>query len=77
MSNSIYTIKVSPEYKDFAVALLATVSVLIVLHLLMSGQTKMGLVGGLFNEPFSDTFSKILVSLAFYYLVVRKIVSIE
>jgi|SaaInlStandDraft_1057018.scaffolds.fasta_scaffold01999_6 hypothetical protein len=77
MSDSIYTIHVSPEYKDFARALLATISVLIVLHLLMSDQKKMGIVGGLFNDPFSDTFSKILVSIASYYLVVKKIISIE
>lgn len=77
MSYSIYTIHVSPEYRDFSRALLATISVLIILHLLMSGQKNMGIIGNLFNDPFSDTFSKILVSISCYYLVIRKIVSIE
>lgn len=77
MSDSIYTIHVSSEYRDFSRALFATISVLIVLHLLMSGQKKMGIVGNLFNDPFSDTFSKILVSISFYYLVVKNLVSIE
>ena len=73
---SIYTIKVIPEYKDFAKTLLAVIVILITLHLLMSGQKSTGLIGSMFNSPFSDTFSKILVSIAFYYLVFRKIINI-
>ena len=73
---SIYTISVSPEYKDFANTLMAVTVILIVLHLLMAGQTSTGLIGSMFNEPFSDTFSKILISVAFYYLVFRKVVTI-
>jgi len=73
---SIYTIHVNPEYVDFANTLFATIVVLIVLHLLMAGQQSTGLIGSLFNTPFSDTFAKILVAIAFYYLVFRKIVKI-
>ena len=73
---SIYTICVVPEYKDFARTLLAATVILITLHLLMSGQKSTGLIGSMFNSPFSDTFSKILISIAFYYLVFKKIVII-
>ena len=73
---SIYTIRVNPEYVDFANTLMATTVILIVLHLLMAGQNSTGLIGSLFNEPFSDTFTKILIAIAFYYLVFRKIVTI-
>ena len=73
---SIYTIFVVPEYKDFARTLLAATVILITLHLLMSGQKSTGLIGSMFNSPFSDTFSKILISIAFYYLVFKKIVII-
>jgi hypothetical protein len=72
---SIYTIHILPEYRDFASSLLFAVTILITLHLLMSNQKSTGLLGSLFNEPFSETFCKILVSLAFYYLVVREIIS--
>ena len=73
---SIYTISVFPEYKEFAKTLFAVTVILITLHLLMSGQKSTGLIGSMFNSPFSDTFSKILISVAFYYLVFRKIVTI-
>lgn len=73
---SIYTIKVAPVYKEFANTLLAVTVILIVLHLLLAGQRSTGLIGSMFNSPFSDTFSKILISVAFYYLVFRKIVTI-
>jgi hypothetical protein len=73
---SIYTIKINPEYKDFANTLMAVTVILIVLHLLMTGQKSTGLIGSLFNSPFSDTFSKILISIAFYYLVFRKMVTV-
>lgn len=74
---SIYTIRVNPEYVDFTNTLLATTVFLIVLHLLMAGQRSTGLIGSFFNEPFSDTFAKILVAITFYYLVFRKIVKIS
>ena len=73
---SIYTIHIVPEYREFARTLLAVTVILIALHLLMSGQRSTGLIGSMFNSPFSDTFSKILISVAFYYLVFRKIVNI-
>lgn len=73
---SIYEIRVNPEYVDFANTLLATTVILIMLHLLMAGQRSTGLIGSLFNTPFSDTFAKILVAIAFYYLVFRKIIKI-
>jgi hypothetical protein len=73
---SIYTIKINNEYKDFANTLMAVTVILIVLHLLMAGQKSTGLIGSLFNSPFSDTFSKIMISIAFYYLVFKKIVTV-
>ena len=73
---SIYTIRINPEYKDFANTLMVVTVILIVLHLLMTGQKSTGLIGSLFNSPFSDTFSKILISIAFYYLVFRKMVTV-
>ena len=73
---SIYTIYVSPEYKEFTNTLTAVTVIIIMLHLLMTGQRSTGLIGSMFNSPFSDTFSKILISIAFYYLVFRKIVTI-
>ena len=73
---SIYTIKVNPEYREFITTMLAVISIIIFLHLLMSGQKSTGLIGSMFNSPFSDTFSKILISVAFYYLVFRKVVMI-
>ena len=75
-NNSIYTIYVSPEYKEFANALLAVSIISIMLHLLMANQTSIGIIGGVFNSPFSDTFAKLLVSIAFYYLVFKKLVSV-
>lgn len=74
---SIYTISVVPEYKEFTKTLLAVIVILLTLHLLMSGQKSTGLIGNMFNSPFSDTFSKILISLAFYYLVFKKIITIN
>jgi hypothetical protein len=78
MSNndSIYTIYVSHEYKEFANALLAVSVISIVLHLLIANQTSIGIIGGLFNSPFTDTFAKLLVSIAFYYLVFKKLVAV-
>jgi hypothetical protein len=73
-NNSIYTIHVSPEYKEFTNTLLAVSVISIILHLLMANQTSIGIIGGVFNSPFSDTFAKLLVSIAFYYLVFRKLV---
>jgi hypothetical protein len=73
---SIYTIKINHEYKDFANTLMAVTVILIVLHLLMAGQKSTGLIGSLFNSPFSETFSKIMIAIAFYYLVFRKIVTV-
>jgi|LakMenEpi03Aug12_release.lakeMendotaPanAssembly.Ray.scaffolds.fasta_scaffold604619_2 hypothetical protein len=73
-NNSIYTIYVSPEYKEFTNTLLAVSVITIILHLLMANQTSIGIIGGVFNSPFSDTFAKLLVSIAFYYLVFRKLV---
>ena len=73
---SIYIIKINPEYKDFANTLMFVSVILIVLHLLMTGQKSTGLIGSLFNSPFSDTFSKIIISISFYYLVFRKIVTL-
>jgi len=75
-SDAIYTIKVSPEYRDFAQTLLATLSILLCLHVLLSGQRSTGLIGSVFNTPFSDTLAKVVVSIAFYYLVVRRLVVI-
>lgn len=75
-SYSIYTYHVLPEYKDFINTIVATTIIFITLHLLMSGQKNIGLIGNLFNSPFSETFSKVLISLAFYFLVFRKIISI-
>jgi len=76
-SYSIYTIKVAPEYRDFARALKATVVILLCLHVLMTGQSSTGLVGAVFNSPFSETLAKVMLSIAFFYLVVRKIAMIE
>ena len=76
INNSIYTVSILPEYKEFASSLLAISSILIVLHLLMSNQKSVGFIGKVFNSPFSDTFMKILVSISFYYLVVKKLVII-
>jgi hypothetical protein len=74
---SIYTLKVSPNYKDLARALLFVVSVLLMLHVLMAGQPQAGLTGFMFNGSFSETLAKVMVALAFYYLVVRKIIHIS
>ena len=73
---SIYTVHVAPVYREFANTLMGVTVILIVLHLLMAGQKSTGLIGSMFNSPFSDTFSKILISVAFYYLVFRKVVTI-
>jgi hypothetical protein len=73
---SIYTIRINPEYKDFANTLMTVAIILIVLHLLMTGQKSTGLIGSLFNSPFSETFSKIFISISFYYLVFRKMVTV-
>ena len=73
---SIYTIIINPEYKDFANTTMIVTVILIVLHLLMANQKSIGLVGNLFNSPFSETFSKILIAIAFYYLVFKKLVEI-
>ncbi len=74
--SSIYTIHINPEYKDFTNTILAISIILIALHLLMSNQKTIGIIGRLFNSTFSDTFAKILVAISFYYLVFKKIVSI-
>ena len=74
MSTSIYTIHISPEYKDFVNTISAVSIIFIVLHLLMANQKSIGIVGKMFNNPFSDTLSKLLVSIAFYYLVFRKLI---
>lgn len=74
---AIYTIQVSPEYKDFAQTLLATISILLCLHVLLSGQKSTGLIGSTFNPPFSDTLTKVIISISFYYLVVKKIIAFE
>jgi hypothetical protein len=73
---SIYTVRINPEYKDFANTLMAVMVILLVLHLLMAGQKSTGLIGSLFNSPFSETFSKILIAISFYYLVFRKMVTV-
>jgi hypothetical protein len=75
-SSAIYTVKVAPAYRDLAQALLATSVVLLTLHVLLSGQRSTGLIGSMFNSPFSETLAKVIVSIAFYYLVVRKLVTI-
>lgn len=75
-SSSIYTIKISSEYRDLARSLLASLSILLFLHVLLSGQKSTGLVGSMFNSPFSDTLSKVFVSIAFYYLVIKRLVNI-
>ena len=75
LTNSIYTIHVEPLYKDFINTITATLVVLIFLHILMSGQKSTGLIGCIFNIPFSDTLSKILISITFYYLVFKKIIT--
>ena len=74
---SIYTINVLPEYVELANILMAVTVILIVLHLLMAGQKSTGLIGSIFNAPFSDTLAKILISIAFYYLVFRKLITIK
>lgn len=75
-SSAIYTVHIANEYRDFAVALLATFVILLTLHVLLSGQHSTGLVGSMFNSPFSETLAKVIVSIAFYYLVVRKLIQI-
>ena len=75
--SSLYTVHVADEYRDFATALLATFSVLLVLHILLSGQRSTGLVGSMFNSPFSETLTKVVVAISFYYLVVKKIVRFD
>jgi hypothetical protein len=76
-SSAIYTIHIASEYKDFAQALIATLSIMLMLHVLLSGQKSTGLIGSMFNSPFSDTLAKVIVSIAFYYLVVKKILIIK
>ena len=72
--DTIYTIKIAPQYRDFARSLLFAVSVILMLHILMAGQNDIGFLGNMFNGSFSETLAKIMVSLAFFYLVVRKII---
>lgn len=74
--NSIFTIHVAEQYREFSRTLFAVLIILLVFHVLMSGQNSTGLIGGLFNRPFSETLSKILVAIAFYYLVSCKIIRI-
>ena len=75
--DSIYTIYVNPEYVEFTNCILAVMAIFIVFHLLMAGQKSIGLIGSIFNLTFSETFSKLLVSITFYYLVFRKFISIK
>lgn len=76
MDQSIYTIHISPDYRDLAKALLATSTILLTLHILLSGQRSTGLIGSVFNVPFSETLTKVIVAIAFYYLVVYRLVRI-
>lgn len=72
--NTIYTVKIAPQYRDFARSLLFAISVVLMLHILMAGQSDAGFLGNMFNGSFSETLAKVMVSLAFYYLVVRKVI---
>ena len=75
-NSSIYTFYANSEYKELINILLQIIVILVVFHLLMSNQKSIGLVGGMFNSTFSDTFAKLLISVSFYYLIFKKIINI-
>ena len=75
--SSIYTIHVVDEYRDLIKNLFFVLVILVPLHRLMADQKAIGIAGGLFHPAFSETLAKVFVVVAFYHLVVKRIVSIE
>lgn len=75
--SAIYTIHVADEYRDLIKNLFLVIVFLVPLHLLMSDQKAIGIAGGLFHPAFSETLAKVFIVVAFYHLVVKRIVSIE
>ena len=74
---AIYTLKVSEEYKELTKTMFEVMFIVIIFHLLMSGNNSLGFVGSLFNSSFSQMFINILLTVLSYYLIYVKIISIE
>ena len=74
---AIYTIQVGDEYRTLIQNLFLALVILIPLHLLMADQKAIGIAGGMFHPAFSETLAKLLLVIAFYHLVVKRLVSIE
>jgi hypothetical protein len=75
--SAIYTIHVPEEYRDMIQNVFLVMIILLPLHLLMANQKAIGIAGGLFHPAFSETLAKVLVVVAFYHLVVKRLIRIE
>ena len=77
MNNSIYTLKVSDEYRELTTSMLGMMFIVIIFHLLMSGNDTLGFVGSLFNSSFSQMFTNVMLTVLAYYLIYKRIIDIH
>jgi len=77
MENSIYTLKVSEEYRELTKSMLETMFIVFVFHMLMSGNNSLGFVGSLFNSSFSHMFTNVMLTILAYYLIYKRIINVD